>query len=153
MASFQGLLNQNYETEIIFEKDKLSKEEIKQFVDRNIPVIQTNFNTRINYKIKECSVFISNDSGPLYIANLLGKPTFTIYGPTNPDYSLPIGKFHKFIQKKISCSPNGTQYCYLQAGLICPSYECMNQLGVDEVNQSVLSFLKDIDFKIPRKSI
>ncbi len=152
-AELSNILNQSYETEIIFEKDKLSKEEIKQFADRNIPIIQTNSIEELINKIKDCSLFISNDSGPLYIANLLGKPTFTIYGPTNPDYSLPFGKFHKFVQKKISCSPDGTQYCYLQAGLICPSYECMNQLGVDEVNQSVLSFLKDIDFKIPRKSI
>ena len=152
-AELSELLNQNFETEIIFEKDKLSIEEIKQFEGRNIPIIQTTSIQELINKIKECSVFISNDSGPLYIANLLGKPTFTIYGPTNPDYSLPIGKFHKFIQKKISCSPNGTQYCYLQAGLNCPSYECMIQLSVEEVKVSVHEFLSDLGFKSKKELV
>ena len=31
--------------------------------------------------MKKCSVFIGNDSGPVQIASLLGKPTFTIYSP------------------------------------------------------------------------
>ena len=134
-------------------KINFRQEEIEQFVDRNIPVIQTTSIEELINKIKACSVFISNDSGPLYIANLLGKPTFTIYGPTNPDYSLPFGKFHKFVQKKISCSPNGTQYCYLQAGLNCPSYECMIQLSVEEVKVSVHEFLSDLGFKSKKELV
>ena len=140
------LLNKNYEVEIIVEKDKLSGKEIKKFKEEKIPVIQTASVQELIEKIRECSIFISNDSGPLYIANLLGKPTFTIYGPTNPEYSLPLGKFHKFSQKKISCSPNGTQYCHLQAGLRCPSYECMHQLIENEVYDGIMNFLNEIEF-------
>ncbi len=143
-VNLSNLLNKNYEVEIIVEKNKLSVEELKKFEINKISITQTTSLEELINNIKDCSVFISNDSGPLYIANLLGKPTFTIYGPTNPEYSLPFGKFHKFAQKKISCSPDGTQYCYLQAGLKCPSYECMHQLSVGEVYANINCFLMDI---------
>ncbi|MEO8398798.1 MAG: glycosyltransferase family 9 protein [Ignavibacteriaceae bacterium] len=112
--------------------------------NKNIHVIQTASIHELISEIKKCSIFISNDSGPLYLANLLNKPTFSIYGPTNPEYSLPFGKYHKFIQKKISCSPNGAQYCFTHAGLYCPSYECMHQLSVDEVGSSIKKYLIEI---------
>ena len=95
-----------------------------------------------------CSLLISNDSGPIYIANILNKPTFTIYGPTNPEFSLPYGKYHRMIQKKINCTPEpGKQYCYTKAGLYCPAYECMNQLRFEEVKDSVLKFISEIGIK------
>jgi ADP-heptose:LPS heptosyltransferase len=105
-------------------------------------IVETNNTEDLIKHIKECSFFISNDSGPLYIANLIGKPTFTIYGPTNPEFSLPFGRHHGYIQKIISCSPEkGKQYCYTDAGRNgCPAYECMNQLTVNEVYKEIISF-------------
>lgn len=70
----------------------------------------------------------------------------------NPEYSLPCGKYHKYIQKKIVCSPNGTQYCFTHAGLYCPSYECMNQLSVAEVERSVRSFLRELGIKTKKET-
>jgi heptosyltransferase-2 len=91
-------------------------------------------------------LIVSNDTRIIYIASLLGKPTFTIYGPTNPEYSLPFGKYHRFIQKKIVCSPKpGEQYCYLEAGKKCPSFECMNQLTVEEVYEKLSNFIFEIN--------
>ena len=93
------------------------------------------------------NLIISNDSGPLYLANLLGKPTFTIYGPTNPEYSIPFGKNHDYIQKKIECSPEkNKQYCFTNAGRKgCPSFECMNKLTIDEVLKKLNEFLSRIE--------
>jgi heptosyltransferase-2 len=87
---------------------------------------------------------ISNDSGPLYIASLMGKPTFTIYGPTNPLFHLPLGSKHNYIRHLISCSPAETEkYCFTNAGRDgCPSFECMNQLKVDEVYENWKLLLK-----------
>ncbi len=89
--------------------------------------------------IKGCKFFIGNDSGPVHIASLLGKPTFTIFGPTNPLHHLPYGSHHHFIQKKIHCSPSGDEkYCFTNAGRDgCPSFECMHQLSVEEVYNKV----------------
>ena len=94
---------------------------------------------------RDCSVFIGNDSGPLYIANMLGKPTFTIYGPTNPDYSIPFGDNHTFINKTIDCSPEkNKQYCHTVAGLVgCPAFKCMETLKLDEVYNKLLPFVQE----------
>lgn len=145
-----SLLNEEYEVEIVSADNLISEDIIYEVKKHQIPIsYTTSINDLVN-KIKDCSVFISNDSGPLYIANLLGKATFSIYGPTNPEFSLPFGNYHGFIQKKIPCSPNGTQYCYTNAGLNCPSNECMNLLQVKEVYESLLSFLYRISFHSTR---
>jgi ADP-heptose:LPS heptosyltransferase len=103
--------------------------------------------------INNCSVFISNDSGPLQIAALLGKPTFTIYGPTNPEYHLPFGEHHSFIQKIISCSPKkGEKFCHTDAGRDgCPAFKCMNQLSVEEVYPQVMNFLSKLNIQLKVK--
>ncbi len=138
-------LSEEYDVELISPDNSLPID-IKEYIARErIPVSITKTMDELISKTKECSVFISNDTGPLYIANLLGKPTFTIYGPTNPEFSLPFGKYHHFIQKKIECSPEpGHQYCFTLAGIYCPVYECMNQLSVEEVYNEVTKFLTNI---------
>lgn len=132
------------------------------FIDNNllpIPVIEELKRIGINiFKsstindlisiLKCCSLIISNDYGPVYIANILNKPTFSIYGPTNPDYSLPYGKYHRMIQKKIHCSPGpNNQYCYTNAGLYCPHHDCLNLITIDEVYHSLINFLKELSIK------
>ena len=141
------LLNAEYEVEIVSPENLIPEDIIHDIRDHQMPLsFTTSINDLVN-KIKECSVFISNDSGPLYIANLLGKATFTIYGPTNPEFSLPFGKYHRYIQKKMACSPDGTQYCFTHAGLYCPSNECMNLLQVKEVHNTLQSFLSELEIK------
>ena len=56
--------------------------------------------------IKKCSLIIGNDSGVIQIAASIGKPTFTIYGPTNPKFHLPLDneKYNRFSQHKINCT-------------------------------------------------
>ena len=119
----------------------------------NIPIIITQTVDDLIVELKNSALIISNDSGPLYLANLLGKPTFTIYGPTNPEYSLPFGKNNDYIQKKIECSPEkDEQYCFTDAGRKgCPSFECMNQLTVDEVLKKLNEFLSRIEISSTEK--
>ncbi len=96
--------------------------------------------------IKGCKFFIGNDSGPVHIASLLGKPTFTIFGPTNPLHHLPYGRRHHFIQKEIICTPAGdNKYCFTDAGRDgCPSFECMHQLSIEEVYNKVEAILSKL---------
>ena len=97
-------------------------------------------------ELKSCSCIVSNDSGPLYLASALGKPTFTIYGPTNPAYSKPYGQNHRAICKQISCSPKtDEQYCHKDAGRLCKYYECMDLLSVNEVYSEVKRFLEKLN--------
>ena len=147
-VSLAEKLSDDYSVEIISPENKLTDDDKENIIQKGIPLSITKSMEELISKIKESSVFISNDTGPLYIANLLGKATFTIYGPTNPEFSLPFGNYHAYIQKKIECSPEpGHQYCYTLAGVYCPVYECMNQLSVSEVYNSVKSFFSRIGIK------
>ncbi len=143
-------LQNDFNCSWIFPKENVNQETTSLLKSNNIPFIITNDIIELINEVKQSSVMISNDSGPIYIASILGKPTFTIYGPTNPIYSRPYGEYHRVIQKNISCSPQvDKQYCYLVGGKFCPSYECMNLLNVKEVYNKVISFL---DFlRIDRK--
>ena len=112
-------------------------------IDQKIEIIQTHSIQELIGNIKECSIFIGNDSGPLYIASLLAKPTFAIYGPTNPEYSLPLGHNHSYIRNEINCSPKkNEQYCFTTGGKFgCPAFQCMNQLNLEQVYSELLPFV------------
>lgn len=138
-------LGKNYRVSIIFHENEASSETINYFVNAKIDFIKTKTLSDLINRIKNCSVFIGNDSGPLYLANYYGKPTFTIYGPTNPDYSKPFGSFHMQVRKIIDCSPVDTQYCFLSAGRECPSYQCMIQLDENIVAEKIFKFITDLE--------
>lgn len=140
-------LKKDYDVEMISPPGFLSEDTIIELKELDIPLTITSDIKCLIEKIKESKFFISNDSGPTYIANFLHKPTFTIYGPTNPAYSVPFGKNHRFIQYRLPCSTVDEQYCFTIAGINCPSYECMNLLGVEVVLQNIRDFLNEIGIK------
>lgn len=142
-----GLLNKDYEVEFISPYNMIAEDVIHDIKKNGIEISFTATIKDLMNKIQHCSIFISNDSGPLYIASLLGKPTFSIYGPTNPEYSLPFGKYHRYIQKRIACSPNGVQYCFTHGGLYCPSNECMSLIKVSSVHYLLNAFVIEIGIR------
>lgn len=118
----------------------LKQNNITYFLSDSIPVLID--------LLKQCDLFIGNDSGPLYMANILGCATFTVYGPTNPGYSRPFGKSHSYISKKLKCSADyNSQMCFTNGGRDgCPSYECMNLILVNEVQSKLISFINDLNY-------
>lgn len=142
-----GLLSKDYEVEIISPYNLIAEDVIQDIKKHHIALSFTSTIKDLMNKIHECSLFISNDSGPLYIASLLGKPTFSIYGPTNPEYSLPFGEYHRYIQKRIPCSPSGDQYCFTHGGLYCPSNECLALIKVSDVHRLLSSFIQEMGKK------
>lgn len=140
------ILNNNYALKIISHPGGIESIVQQEIVSLGIEVIICNDICHLIEIIKDSFLIISNDSGPIYIANMLGKPTFTIYGPTNPAFSVPVGHYHKFIMKKIKCSPEAdNQYCFTNAGRQgCPSFECMNDFKVNDVYNELKSFLNKL---------
>lgn len=136
----------SFDCYFITEKNKLTEDLKSHLISSKIKLIETTTIDDLIAEIAKASILIGNDSGPVHIASLLGLATFTIYGPTNPLFSSPSGSFHTYIQKKIKCSPpKEKQYCFTNAGRNgCSSFECMNQLTVDEVYLSVMKFLNEI---------
>lgn len=146
-------INRIQRTIIITDPGKINKELMNIIFQSEIEIIESSDLYKFIEITKECSMFISNDSGPVYIANMLGKPTFTIYGPTNPDFTLPVGSNHRFIRRTIKCSPkHNNQYCFTDAGRNgCPSFECMSLLEVDEVYNAIEAFISELGIKYAEK--
>ncbi len=84
--------------------------------------------------VKICSVFLTNDSGPMHIADSLDIPLVALFGSTSPVVTGPYRQSQNIIQKKVPCSP-----CFKR---VCPiDFPCMKSIGVDEVTQAVLTKL------------
>ncbi len=84
--------------------------------------------------ISKCNLFITNDSGPMHIANALRIPVIAIFGPTNPEYTSPFHPPFKIIQKKVPCAP-----CKHRD---CPSeHKCMKDISPEEVFEFSKSLL------------
>ena len=82
--------------------------------------------------IKICHVFLTNDSGPMHIADSLGVPLVALFGSTSPVATGPYRQSQNIVQKPVPCSP-----CFKR---VCPiDFPCMKKIGVEEVTQAVLS--------------
>jgi heptosyltransferase II len=82
-----------------------------------------------------CSIFLTNDSGPMHIAAALQVPLLALFGSTNDTTTGPY-QFGKVIHKHVECSP-----CYKR---ICPiDFRCMKRIEVDEVYQTLEQMITD----------
>ncbi len=84
--------------------------------------------------ISRCTLFITNDSGPMHIAAALSVPIVAIFGPTNPDTTSPMGRaavvWHEF-----DCSR-----CLLRS---CPiDHRCMESITSGEVYEAAGEMLR-----------
>ena len=82
---------------------------------------------------KHLTLLVSCDSGPLHLCAALGIPTVSMFGPTDPVRNGAYGLNHITVYKKLDCS-----FCWKRK---CPlgTNECMKQVTVDEVFESVRS--------------
>jgi len=88
--------------------------------------------------ISLCHAFLSNDSGPMHIADAFGIPTIALFGSTSAEMTRPYNG-GVVIQKNVPCSP-----CFQR---ICPTdFRCMKQIEVEEV---YLAVLKALQKKLP----
>jgi len=89
--------------------------------------------------ISLCSVFLTNDSGPMHIADSLGVPLVALFGSTDPIATGPYHQMEAVMQKKVVCAP-----CFKR---VCPiDFPCMKGLTVEAVLEALLS-------KIPQKEL
>jgi heptosyltransferase-2 len=84
--------------------------------------------------IEHMDLFLSNDSGPMHIAEALGRPTLAIFGSTSPERTGPY-RNGKVLYKKVSCSP-----CYKR---VCPiDFRCMKEISVEQVYHEIQTILE-----------
>lgn len=76
--------------------------------------------------VKRCSVFVTNDTGPMHIAAAFGVPVVAVFGPTDASTTGPFGTAHTIIREPVDCSP-----CLLRE---CPiDHRCMTRVPVEAV--------------------
>jgi lipopolysaccharide heptosyltransferase II len=86
-------------------------------------------------ELRECRLVLTNDTGTMHLAALLGVPVVAIFGSTEPRLTAPLGNDHIILRHHVECSP-----CFLRQ---CPiDFRCMKAVTVDEVADSVLSMLR-----------
>lgn len=129
----ERLLKEVPNSEVRVFGDKLTKEiaaQITEGFDERVTNLagKTTLKELIS-EIGALDAFLTNDSGPMHIANSLQVPLVAVFGSTNPDATGPY-KFGKVIYKKVSCSP-----CYKR---VCPiDFRCMKGVEAEEVLQEV----------------
>lgn len=91
--------------------------------------------------ISRLNLLISNDTGPLHIADIIQKPLVTIFGYSDPDIWGPFGKYNYGIARRsdLSCSP--CQRMTSKTDYFCNYAACTNRLHlsiIKNVTQSVI---------------
>lgn len=82
--------------------------------------------------LKNASLVIAGDTGPMHLASAVGTPLLALYGPTSPKLNGPRGKgATKIIWKNPGCK---TYPCFDKS---CLHDRCLNDLSPEEVFQSL----------------
>jgi len=86
-------------------------------------------------ELRQCRLLLTNDTGTMHLAALLGVPTVAIFGSTEPRLTGPLGDRHIVLRHHVECSP-----CFLRK---CPiDFRCMKAVSVQEVADAVMSILQ-----------
>ncbi len=112
---------------------------------RSTPLVLTGATTvnELAAVLARCDLVLSGDSGPLHMAVALGRPTVSVYGPTDPGISGPYprpGQTAIVLRTGIGCSP-----CYNALSTAeCPygNTACMHHLTVDRMDRAVRHVLR-----------
>lgn len=87
--------------------------------------------------LNRCALVISNDTGPAHIAAALGRPTLTLFGPTNEFETSPTGSHSALIRASgIECARCMYRDCPID-------HRCMTRLSVETVYNSALELMID----------
>jgi heptosyltransferase-2 len=85
-------------------------------------------------ELRQCRLLLTNDTGTMHLASLLGVPVVAVFGSTEPRLTGPLGNGHIVLRHHVECSP-----CFLRE---CPiDFRCMKAVSADEVAAAVLSLL------------
>ncbi len=100
--------------------------------------------------IYQSQFYIGLDSGLMHIAVALNKPTFTIWGASNPTlYGYEwLGANHKVVSLNLACAPCSS---WLNANTnrvsnpaLCPDFKCIKDVSVDKVTKELDMFFNTI---------
>jgi len=136
------LLIENLKAKVILigSKDRI---DICEFIEKNIKYKIINLCGMLSLAdlislLKRITVFVSCDSGPVHIANALGKKCVVIFGRNQPGLGpkrwAPFGEGHKILHKDVGCKECLAHNCKKR-------FLCLESITVDEVFKALLEIL------------
>jgi len=100
--------------------------------------------------ISRSQLYVGLDSGLMHMAVALNKPTFTIWGASNPmlyGYEW-MGDKHKIVSLHLSCSPCSAwinpNTSRVTDPLTCPDFKCIRDISVEKVTAELEHFIEII---------
>lgn len=119
---------------VVFFGDASVKEISRGLPERVIDLAGVTSLRELACLIKDCTVLVTNDSGPMHIAAAFEVPMVALFGSTDEELTGPYGQKEHVIRKKVPCSP-----CFKR---VCPiDFPCMKEIGVEEVLERVLAYV------------
>ena len=86
-------------------------------------------------ELGNCRALLTNDTGTMHLAALLGVPLVAVFGSTEPNLTGPLGNSHIIVRRHVECSP-----CFLRE---CPiDFRCMKEVTTQEVVNAMMSILQ-----------
>jgi lipopolysaccharide heptosyltransferase II len=77
-------------------------------------------------ELRRCALLLTNDTGTMHLATLLGVPVVSVFGSTEPRLTGPLGSRSAVVRHHVECSP-----CFLRD---CPlDFRCMKAVTTEEV--------------------
>jgi lipopolysaccharide heptosyltransferase II len=121
------------------EKERSDADDIRKEIGENaflIPEVNLKY---MGALMKKCSVLVTNDTGPMHIAWVLGANVVAVFGPTIPELQGPVDKTSVIVRnEKLNCLG-----CNLTKIEDCPNeHKCMKELSVEEVYMKTLQFIQ-----------
>lgn len=118
---------------LFFIKDILKETKSQPIVFDNLSIKQ------LAALIKKSCLFISPDTGPMYIASAFNKNIISFFGSTDPQKYGPFNKLnHRIIYKNFPCSPCYKNYCPLVSKN--KFSKCMENITEKEVLEEIKNF-------------
>jgi len=93
--------------------------------------------------LKRASLLVTNDTGPLHLADALGTKTVSFFGPETPALFGPSGNGHIVLYRNIDCSPCITIYNAKTVRCMKGKPECLTGISVSEAFEAVQRALED----------
>ncbi|HEU5438362.1 MAG TPA: glycosyltransferase family 9 protein [Ktedonobacterales bacterium] len=86
--------------------------------------------------IARLDLYISNDTGPAHLADAVGTPSITLFGPADHRRWAPLdARLHPILREPVSCSP-----C---AFAVCPiDHRCLRRIGPEQVIEQAARLLE-----------
>ena len=86
-------------------------------------------------ELRQCRALLTNDTGTMHLAALLGVPAVAVFGSTEPRLTGPLGRGNIVVRNHVECSP-----CFLRE---CPiDFRCMKEVTAQEVTNAMMSILR-----------